>query len=119
MDRGDGDRPSLARGESSLSLVDRDTTTRQAAATAFDLPAFQTYLAALLPLVLGADEHHLDHLFNGPDFADRAAKWASDPSAGVVYVVKTRDEPDERDAGTFGGSTGVSRADQEIGRAHV
>ena len=102
------DRPEFGRGESSsldlsLSRVDsrESAATRQGSlsASSFDLAAFQQYLSSLLPLVLGAEEHHLDDLFHSPEFADRATKWASDPSVPVVYVVKTRDEPDERDTG--------------------
>lgn len=93
----DGERSGLARGESSLSLAERDPPAP--ARLAFDLPAFETYLAQLLPLVLGADEHHLAQLFAAPEFADRATRWASDPSAGVVYVVKSRDELEDRDNG--------------------
>ncbi|KAL8276643.1 hypothetical protein RQP46_010992 [Phenoliferia psychrophenolica] len=104
------DRPGLGREESELSLSLSRVDSREAGssgttgsgarlapAAVFDLAGFQTYLSSLLPLILGADQHHLDHLFSDPEFPDRANKWASDPSAGVVYVVKTRDEPDERD----------------------
>ncbi|BGP13270.1 hypothetical protein JCM10213_004960 [Rhodosporidiobolus nylandii] len=58
----------------------------------FDLAAFQRYLHQLLPLLIDARSKDLDALFDQPDFADRATRWAADPNAGALYVVKQRDE---------------------------
>lgn len=85
----------LERSESSKSLA-VDTAPPSSPATSFDLSVFCRYLTRLIPLLLGAEEHDLETLYEVPEFSERASKWASDPSAGVVYVVKTRDE---REAG--------------------
>ncbi|GAA6009794.1 hypothetical protein JCM11491_000816 [Sporobolomyces phaffii] len=61
----------------------------------FDVPAFETYLAQLLPLVLGANAHELESLFGAGEFVERSTRWATDPNAGALYVVKSREESDE------------------------
>ncbi|GAA5960288.1 hypothetical protein JCM21900_000936 [Sporobolomyces salmonicolor] len=66
-------------------------------ATTFDLAAFRVYLAQLLPLLIDANPHELDTLFDQPQFEDRASRWALDPHAGALYVVKTQDERDPHD----------------------
>ena len=96
----------MERTESSLSLS-LDTRPLPPSTT-FDLPAFRLYLSQLIPLLLGAQEHEIEDMFDLPDFAEHATKWASDPSAGVVYVVKTREERDEGEEGTFGCCFGKS-----------
>lgn len=72
--------------------------------TTFSLEPFRAYLAQIVPLLLGADGgNELDTMWDaGADedaVGERVRKWAADPSAGVVYVVKSRDARDER--GTY------------------
>ncbi|GJN87844.1 hypothetical protein Rhopal_000799-T1 [Rhodotorula paludigena] len=86
-------RPSAAS-----PLLDGDPPTSTQAsvrgppANSFDLAAFRTYLAQLLPLLIAADPADLETLFERADFGERATRWASDPNAGALYVVKNRDE---------------------------
>lgn len=86
-------RPSAAS-----PLLDGDPPTSSQAsvrgppANSFDLAAFRTYLAQLLPLLIAADPTDLETLFERADFGERATRWASDPNAGALYVVKNRDE---------------------------
>jgi len=61
----------------------------------FDVTAFRTYLAQLLPLVIGANPHELEILFESSEFTEKSTRWATDVNAGALYVVKSRDEVDE------------------------
>ncbi|GAA5901689.1 dynein heavy chain [Sporobolomyces salmoneus] len=63
----------------------------------FDAPAFKTYLAQLLPLVIGANPHELESLFESGEFAERSTRWATDPNAGALYVVKSREEDEDEE----------------------
>ncbi|BGP45295.1 dynein heavy chain [Rhodotorula kratochvilovae] len=63
----------------------------------FDLATLRKYLVQLLPLLIDANPADLDSLFERGDFADRATRWASDPNAGALYVVKLREERDDDD----------------------
>jgi dynein heavy chain 1 len=66
----------------------------------FDVPAFKIYLAQLLPLVIGADAQELEALFESGEFVERSTRWATDPNAGALYLVKSREEDEEtRDTG--------------------
>ncbi|BGP05267.1 dynein heavy chain [Rhodotorula toruloides] len=60
----------------------------------FDLAAFRKYLGQLLPLLIEAEPADLESLFERSDFSERATRWANDPNAGVLYVVKQREERD-------------------------
>ncbi|GAA5974101.1 hypothetical protein JCM11641_003434 [Rhodosporidiobolus odoratus] len=79
-------RPSIA------SPVLDSETPRPPPPASFDLVAFKHYLAQLLPLLISAERTELGALFERPDFGERATRWAGDQNAGVLYVVKTRDE---------------------------
>ncbi|GAA5850789.1 hypothetical protein JCM8547_009091 [Rhodosporidiobolus lusitaniae] len=73
-----------------LPVVDVDPRT-PLSSTPFDLAVLQTYLSQLLPLVIDASRDDLEALFELPDFGERATRWAGDPNAGALYVVKSRD----------------------------
>ncbi|GEM09361.1 cytoplasmic dynein heavy chain 1 [Rhodotorula toruloides] len=60
----------------------------------FDPAAFRKYLGQLLPLLIEAEPADLESLFERSDFSERATRWANDPNAGALYVVKHRDERD-------------------------
>lgn len=132
---------SLPRLDSSLSLSNEARASPPTPSpNTFDIVPFRIYLSQLIPLVLGAQADELQDMFTLPDFQERAARWAGDPSAGVVYVVKTREMDDDdvvqgQDAGAPGESSlflccrdsisklGLSRADEstpaEINSYHL
>lgn len=64
------------------------------ASTPFNLEALQQFLTQLVPLLIGAHAYELETLFDSPSFSETAQKWAHDPSAVVVYVVRSREEHD-------------------------
>lgn len=61
----------------------------------FDVTAFRTYLAQLLPLVIGANPYESETLFESNEFTEKSTRWATDVNAGALYVVKSRDEVEE------------------------
>lgn len=77
-----------------------------AQAPPFDAAAFKDYLTQLLPLVIGANPLELRSLFESGQFVERSTRWATDPNAGALYVVKSREEDEdaeetgERDSGS-------------------
>lgn len=73
----------------------------------FDLAAFRKYLGQLLPLLIEAESADLESLFERSDFSERATRWANDPNAGALYVVKQREE---RDADEQQGTQSVAQA---------
>lgn len=81
----------LTRDASSLSLVD--------ALSPFEISVFRDYLRLLLPLLLGADQHELSLLLDTLSFEEMAKKWASDSQAGVIYILKSRDQQLITDSG--------------------
>lgn len=81
------------------------TTAARTAAPPFELAFFKQFLGQLVQLLIGSSVDELDALFESSNFADTATKWAGDPSAMVVYVVRTRDEVDEQDGDVQGMST--------------
>lgn len=83
----------LTRAESSLSIAGDPRE------LSFEIEPFRQYLRQLLPLLLNADAHELDVMLEGQGFEDKAHKWASDPAAGVIYIVKTRDDISGEDSG--------------------
>ena len=83
----------LTRAESSLSIA------ADARELSFEIEPFRQYLRQLLPLLLNADAHELELMLDAAGFEDKASKWASDPAAGVIYVVKMRDDISGEDLG--------------------
>lgn len=80
--------------------------------TPFNLAQFNSYLAKLLPLLIDAQEDDLEALFELADFGERATRWAGDPNAGALYVVKSREErEEEQGTGTLLYRQGRRRAD--------
>lgn len=97
-DRGGSDPPGRDGGDEVVgrsfdATLTNNTLASTTAQPAFDLPAFESYLLQLLPLVIQAAPRDLDALFRGSDFAERASRWAADPTAGALYIVKQRAEP--------------------------
>ena len=78
--------PELTRAESSLSIAG------DARELSFKVDTFRQYLRQLLPLLLNADAHELELMLDASGFEDKASKWANDPAAGVIYIVKMRDQ---------------------------
>lgn len=92
-DRGSDPPAALDAGAAAAaSPGSRPERTQDAADAPFDVAGFQQYLKQLLPLVIQADERDLDPLLEADEFKDRAARWATDPNAGALYVVKSRSE---------------------------
>lgn len=58
----------------------------------FDASLFRSYLMSLLPPVLGALPEELVTLFD-EEFDDRVTRFAAE-GGGVIYVVKSKDDPD-------------------------
>ncbi|GAA6000808.1 hypothetical protein JCM10207_004669 [Rhodosporidiobolus poonsookiae] len=77
--------------------LDSEPTHAPPPTTPFDLAAFQFYLKQLLPLLIDAEAHDLDALFERSDSNELATRWAGDANAGALYVVKTRDEREVED----------------------
>lgn len=95
MDDRDGDSPRLDGGDAlqaPLRLIEGATT----AASAFDVATLRAYLSQLLPLIIQADPEDLEPLLESREFAERASRWATDPNAGALYVVKQRQGRDEQ-----------------------
>lgn len=78
------DGPSAADGAPSTSAA------TAAAAVPFDAGALRTYLASLLPVLLGAAPAELEGLFDEA-FDERAARFAAE-GGGPLYVVKVKDD---------------------------
>jgi dynein heavy chain 1 len=70
----------------------------------FNLQQFNNYLLKLLPLLIDAQEDDLQQLLELPDYAERATRWAGDPNAGALYVLKSRDEREDEDDGEQSGA---------------
>lgn len=85
--------PLLSREDSLTTLA---PPTERAPPPPFHLDQFQLFLNQLVPLLIGATQEELDLLYSSTDFTDRATKWAQDPNAPVVYLVKQRDQRDEQ-----------------------
>lgn len=61
----------------------------------FDSAPVRSYLATLLPPVLGANPADIERtLFADPEFDARAERFAEDAAAGAVYIIKLL-EPSE------------------------
>lgn len=97
--------PQSTSSNSISALVPSSSTS----STTFSLEPFRAYLAQLVPLLLGSTAgdigDELDTMWDaGGDedaVGERVSKWAADPSAGVVYIVKSRDARDERGTSLF------------------
>ncbi|GAA5943977.1 hypothetical protein JCM3775_004729 [Rhodotorula graminis] len=73
-----------------------DGTSSHSPLAPFDHAELRLYLAQLLPLVIGADPRDLATLFADPaQFDEPATRWATDPQAGALYILKTRRDRDD------------------------
>lgn len=64
-----------------------------------DLAVLAQYLRQLVPLAIGADPAEVEALLERPELATTATRWAQDPAAGAIYIVKTRDERNQDEDG--------------------
>lgn len=86
------DKPSALQSqvETMASAADR--------AELFQLDDFKRDFQQILTLLLAAKPSDIQNLLVRADFDDSATKWATDPNATVVYVVKSVDrQPDDDD----------------------
>jgi hypothetical protein len=101
--------PLLGREE---SLTPSTVAAERAPPPPFHLDQFQLFLNQLVPLLIGATQEQLDSFYTSTDFSDRSTKWAQDPNAPVLYLVKQRDQRDEQPE--LGQSSIYSRLNQLI-----
>lgn len=77
--------PNLASSTSTDPSYLNGTETTSTPSAPFDIQPFKTYLASLLPPVLGASLNEIEEgIFEDPEFEERVRAWAVGPSAGGV-----------------------------------
>lgn len=72
-------------------IISTEPSLEPANPTAFDNDIFRNYILTLLPPVLGASTEDLESTLFDQDFAERVAKFATEPTT-VVYILKRKDE---------------------------